>query len=95
MSYIIEPNYEAGRALTNRINEKTRHCRIGKVAFKTGVPWVDKGIKYEPPQPPRIWDGGYIPWWQRGPWCGTQSGGYVPVTKTNDIPLVPSHGVMM
>lgn len=100
MSYIIEPNYEAGRAITNRINEKTRHCRIGKVAFKTGVPWVDKGIvpfdrmKPQPVIPGDIHNG-FIPWWQRGPWCGTQSGGYVPVTKTNDIPLVPSHGVMM
>ena len=93
MSYIIEPNYEAGRAITNRINEKTRHCRIGKVRMKAGVPWVDKPeiMKPQPIMP----DYGFQPWWMRGPWCGTQAGGYVPVTKANDVPLVPPHGVLM
>ena len=85
---------ESERLHENCLNIVKRHCRIGKVSFKTGVPWVDKGIKYEPPQPPRIWEGGYIPWWQRGPWCG-QASGYVHTTKATDVPLVPSHGVLM
>lgn len=40
--YTKEPNYEAYQEIVNQVNVKERHCRIGKVRQKTGVPWFDK-----------------------------------------------------
>lgn len=70
--YYREPNYEAEQAITNRVNAKTRHCRIGKVRMKAGVPWADKPLATPTPAQPVVpWIGseGFTPWWQRGPFC--------------------------
>lgn len=85
-----EPNYEAEQAITNRINAKTRHCRIGKVRIKTGIDWADRGIppfkyqlpyKWEPVAPP------LTPWWMQGPWCNQ--------ADIEKPPVIPAHGVLI
>lgn len=42
--YINYPDHEAELEVMNFLNERTRHCRIGKVRLKTGVKWADQGI---------------------------------------------------
>jgi len=77
--YINVPNYEAEQEIINRINAKTRHCRIGKVRHKTGVAWVDKRWNplRQPIQP--VIPGPFVnhpqPWWMQGPWCNQATGG--------------------
>jgi hypothetical protein len=72
--YIIQPDYEAEQAITNRINANTRHCRIGKVRHKTGIRWADSPLRdIMKPQP--VIPGPFInihqPWWMQGPFCDT------------------------
>lgn len=100
--YIIQRDYQAEQAITNRINAKTRHCRIGNVRHKTGVPWADRPSKFIlQPQPsiPGPLNNHPQPWWMQGPWCNQATGGgYVRESRTDDLtrpPVVPSHGVLM
>lgn len=99
--YINVPNYEAEQAITNRVNAKTRHCRIGKVRLKTGVPWVDKPWDslrqpVQPVIPGPLWNEGSQPWWMRGPWCNQATGGgYVRESRTDEVYRIPPHGVVM
>lgn len=101
--YIIQPDHNLDQWVSNRVNAEKRHCRIGKVRHKTGVPWVDRPNKLIIQQPqPRIF-GPFInhpePWWMQGPWCNQATGGgYVRESRTDDLtrpPVVPSHGVLM
>lgn len=72
--YHREPNYEAEHAITNRINAKTRRCRIGKVRLKTGVPWVDKGLSdMKPPYLDTTGCRPIAPWMMPGHWCNQAS----------------------
>jgi hypothetical protein len=76
--YIIQPDHSLDQWVANRINAEERHCRIGKVRHKTGVPWADRPSKFILPAQPVI--PGSInnhpqPWWMQGPWCNQATGG--------------------
>ena len=91
MSYtIILDEAERDRRFVNHLNEILRHCRIGRVRQKTrplfipGQPF--KGLPaqkcwFPDPMKPQP-----APFW---------SGGYVHPSRTDDVPIVPSHGVLM
>ena len=49
--FIIQPDRKAEQDRTNVTNIKLRHCRIGKVREKTGIPWMDGRIYPTVPQP--------------------------------------------
>lgn len=72
------PNYEGDQAVANYINAATRHCRIGKVRLKAGVPWADEGVppfKYDKPQGWVFKSPSPTPWWMQGPWCNGSTSG--------------------
>lgn len=85
---------ERNRRFINHLNEILRHCRIGKVRQKTrpvftpGQPF--KGLPV---------DERFKRYWMSDPmkpqpspfWCG----GYVHPSRADDVPIVPSHGVLM
>ncbi len=68
-------------------NVTKRHCRIGKITPKPSRHWAFHvpPMKADPYPLPKI-DRMPAPYW---------SGGYVPVTSSGDVPLVPSHGVCL
>lgn len=80
---IIDEDYRA-RQFENRLNSVFRHCRIGKVTRKyaasTGL--IPGGVIL-----PAIND--YFTWNR------AQAGGFVPTGSSADVPLVPTHGVML
>jgi hypothetical protein len=91
---VIIDEAERDRRFVNHLNEILRHCRIGRVraktppVFKRGDPFrglpVDEPFKrYWKPDPMKPQP---APFW---------SGGYVHPSRTDDVPIVPSHGVVM
>lgn len=85
MSYTIVIDEQAReRCFENRINETFRHCRIGGVMRKFQI----LGGKMVAP---RSW----YPDPVRPPPTPVFSGGYVHTTTSDDIPIVPLHGVTM
>lgn len=70
MSYTIIVDEDEGRRQAgNLINVAVRHCKIGKVRVKHPKKWdgLPDFIKFPHPSPSE----GFIPWWERGPWCKT------------------------
>ncbi|GAA4169185.1 hypothetical protein [Shinella granuli] len=71
------------RETENVVNRLHRHCRIGRVTKK----FMTHGGKMVPMR--------WMPDPMKPPPTPSFSGGYVPVTSSGDVPLVPSHGVLM
>ncbi|MBB3521064.1 hypothetical protein [Rhizobium sp. BK456] len=80
---IIDEDYR-GQQLENRLNAVIRHCKIGKVTRKYVAPTglIPGGVIL-----PALDD--YFTW------NPAQAGGYVQTTSSGDVPLVPSHGVLL
>ncbi|AXV15108.1 hypothetical protein CYG48_04965 [Neorhizobium sp. SOG26] len=71
--YINYPDHEAELEAMNFLNERTRHCRIGKVTRKCRtIPSLDDIMRPQPLFPaPRVFEQHPThPWWMQGPWCG-------------------------
>ena len=49
--FIIQLDRKAEQERTNVTNITKRHCRIGKVREKTGIPWMDRHLFPTGPQP--------------------------------------------
>ncbi len=77
---------EQDKTIANAVNHAFRHCRIGKVRmeprpdYAKGLP---SSLRYVPPKEPVFL------------WNHTHGGGFVPTGNSADVPIVPSHGVML
>ena len=67
--YINYPDHEAELEVMNFLNERTRHCRIGKVTRKCRtIPLLDDIMRQQPVIPGPLYNHPQ-PWWMQGPWC--------------------------
>jgi hypothetical protein len=80
---VVLDEAERDRRMVNHLNEILRHCRIGRVRVKSRTPFV-------PELPVFVWPASPIDDLFRRPYVPTFSSG-----GTADVPLVPTHGVMM
>lgn len=80
---IIDEEFR-GQQFENRLNAVIRHCKIGKVTRKYVAPTdlIPGGVIMPALNDYFTWNPG-------------QLGGYVPNTSSADVPLVPSHGVLL
>jgi hypothetical protein len=79
---------EQDKTIANAVNHAFRHCRIGKVMPKprpdTGLcEGALLGFRYVAPK-----DSSYL-------WDRIQACGFVSTGSCADVPIVPSHGVML
>lgn len=81
---VILDEAERDRRMVNHLNEILRHCRIGRV-----MPKARKAF------PLMVLPKSWMPDPMKPAPTQSFSGGYVPVTSSGDVPLVPSHGVLM
>ena len=81
--YVIVPDETAERRHANIANVTKRHCRIGKVSPKPPKHWLRGDLDIAKLNWPNHWTPFPSPFW---------SGGYVPVTSSGDVPIVPIRG---
>ena len=79
--------------IENAVNRCVRHCRIVNVRVKAKLR-IPIGM-YPQPNDSEWWRYPYVPTISTPNTCLPTSGGYVPVSRSDDILIIPFHGVIM